>query len=166
MATTTTTTKYGAPVSLSVQRGIRSKYKSKIGLAYPVTRITTVIPAAPLVQNKNRSVTYFGKSKGLELIKNNLTQLIKTEKGERLMLPDYGLGLSRYLFEPLDEVTYDLIKRDILYNIHRYFSIGRVITLSIFSQDLERDRNQLIIRLTMQLLDASLDIFDIEAKVG
>jgi|1_EtaG_2_1085319.scaffolds.fasta_scaffold02020_3 phage baseplate assembly protein W len=166
MATTTTTTKYGASVSLSVEKGVRSKYKRRFGLAYPLAQINTIIPTTYLQNNKGGSVTFFGKASGIKLIKNNLTQLIKTEKGERIMLPNYGLGLQKYLFEPLDETMYELLKYDILSNLENYFSIGRVIYLGIYSEEQRKEQNQLVIRLTLQLLDESLDIFDIEAKVG
>ena len=35
-----------------------------------------------------------------EAVKQNLKMLVLTVPGERLMDPDFGVGLSRYLFEP------------------------------------------------------------------
>ena len=162
----TTTTNYGVPVSPSIERGIKSKYKTRFGLAYPLAKFKKVIPNTYLQQNNVTNVTYFGKAKGLALIKNNLKQLIRTQKGERVMLPDYGLSLEKYLFEPLDETTYELIKKDILDNIEKFFSIGRVLKLSIYSNETRIEKNQLVINLTLQLLDESLDILDIETRVG
>lgn len=34
-----------------------------------------------------------------ELIKQNFKNLLLTVPGERIMMPDFGVGLSRYLFE-------------------------------------------------------------------
>ena len=82
------------------------------------------------------------------------------------MLPDYGLNLERYLFEPLDQTTFYLIKQDILKTLERYFSSVNVITLSVYSDLLQRDRSQLYVSLTLQLLDQSLDIFDVEVTIG
>tara|TARA_R110002110_G_scaffold29921_1_gene106154 strand:- start:126 stop:626 length:501 start_codon:yes stop_codon:yes gene_type:complete len=166
MATTTSTTKYGVPVGSSIEKGVRSKYKSRVGLAYPLVRTRDIVVTSILQKNKVTQATYFGKSTGQELIKNNLQQLIKTEKGERVMLPDYGLALKKYVFEPLDETTYELLKQDILSNIRKYFSIAKVIKLSVLADPNSVDSNQLLINLTIQILDESLDIFDIEAKVG
>ena len=166
MATTTSINTYGIPVSLSVNKGIKSKYKRKAGLAYPLVKVRNVVPTGILQKNLAGQATYFGQATGIELIQNNLLQLIKTEKGERVMLPDYGLALHKYLFEPLDETTFDLLKQDILKNIRKYFSIARVLALLVFSDSDSSDNNTLAINLTMQLLDESLDVFDIEAKVG
>ena len=82
------------------------------------------------------------------------------------MLPQYGISLQKYLFEPLDETTYFLIKNDILRTLKEYFSIVNVISLSVFSGALDADRSQLIIKLTLQILDESLDIFDAEVTIG
>tara|TARA_R110000824_G_scaffold8320_1_gene37551 strand:+ start:12143 stop:12643 length:501 start_codon:yes stop_codon:yes gene_type:complete len=166
MATTTSINTYGVPVSLSVNKGIKSKYKRRAGLAYPLVKTRKVVPTGILQKNLVGQATYFGQATGIELIQNNLLQLIKTEKGERVMLPDYGLALQKYLFEPLDETTFDLLKQDILKNIRKYFSVARVLALLVFSDSESADNNTLVIKLTMQLLDESLDVFDIEAKVG
>ena len=166
MATTTSITKYGVPVSLSVEKGTKSKYKRRVGMAYPLVQVRNIVETSILQKSSAGQATYFGKATGIDLIKNNLKQLIRTEKGERVMLPDYGLSLQKYLFSPLDETTYALLRKDILSNIRKYFSIGRVLNLEVLGDDTSEEANQLRIKLTLQLLDESLDIFDIEAKVG
>ena len=42
------------------------------------------------------------KSYDREVILQNARQLILTRPGERVMYPDFGIGLDRFLFEPLD----------------------------------------------------------------
>ena len=42
----------------------------------------------------------------IEAIKNNIKNLLLTQKGERLMYPNFGMGLRRFLFEPFrDEIN-------------------------------------------------------------
>ena len=36
------------------------------------------------------------------------------------MLPDYGIGLSKYLFQPLDRELFELIKEDVIYGIGKF----------------------------------------------
>jgi phage baseplate assembly protein W len=167
MATTTTHNSYGADVSLSVKRNTSSKYKRRAGFVYPLTgsfKTVTGTPAA--LQNNASEGSYFSPAYGVSLIRNNLRQLLLCEKGERVMLPNYGLSLQKYVFEPLDETTYFLVKNDILQTINTYFSIVNVISLSVFSTAIEANRNQLVVRLTLQLLDSSLDIFDVEVNLA
>ena len=80
------------------------------------------------------------------------------------MLPSYGGSLNRYLFEPLDETTFFLVKNDVLETLSTYFSSVKVISLRVFSKS-QTERNDLNVSLTLQLLDESLDIFDVEVKI-
>ena len=167
MAITTTHNTYGAEVSIAVKRNSSSQVRRKAGLVYPLTgsfKTVTGVPAA--IQNNVSEGGYFSQSYGVSLIKNNLRQLLLCEKGERVMLPSYGLSLQKYVFEPLDETTYFLVKNDILKTLDTYFSIVDVISLSVYSTGLEAARNQLVVRLTLQLLDNSLDIFDVEVNLA
>jgi len=164
MAITTTHNEYGAPVSVLVKRASASKYKKKPGLAYPLAgTFRTVTGQPPILKNNKGPGGYFSKSYGTTLIRNNLRQLFLCQKGERVMLPSYGMSLRRYLFEPLDETTYFLIRNDILQTLKKYFSIVNVITLGIFAD--EFIDHHLIVRLTLQLADESLDIFDVEVNI-
>ena len=82
------------------------------------------------------------------------------------MLPSYGLSLNKYLFEPLDETTFFLIKNDILRTLETFFSIVKVINLKVFANPRDDQQHQLIVSLTLQLLDESLELFDVEVKLG
>jgi len=167
MATTTTHTSYGAPVSIDVKKVSSSKFAKRTGLTYPLIGKLQNITGSPasLQRSKNQG-GYFGKSYGIDLIRNNLRQLILCNKGERVMLPNYGMSLNKYLFEPLDETTFYLIKNDILSTLATYFSAVHVLGIKVFASPRKQDQHQLIVSLTLQLLDQSLDIFDVEVTLG
>jgi phage baseplate assembly protein W len=166
MATTTTHESFGAETSIQVKRNASAKFKQKYGFAYPLAGQFKAAIGTPAALKTNISEGgYFSKSYGTTLVRNNLRQLLLCEKGERVMLPKYGLSLQKYLFEPLDETTFYLIKNDILRTLQTYFSIANVISLSVFSNAVEAERSELIIKLTLQILDESLDIFDAEVTI-
>lgn len=166
MATTTSNILNGASPSIVVKRKIQSKTQKRSGFCYPlVGKFKSIAGKPPALQANSTEGAYFTKETGVDLIKNNLRQLLLCNKGERVMLPDYGLNLERYLFEPLDQTTFFLIKQDILKTLERYFSIVNVINLSVFSNPDDQDRSELYVSLTLQLLDQSLDIFDVEVTV-
>ena len=166
MATTTTHTTYGVPISLSVQKASKATRKQRFGFSYPLITPLDKTVASGYLRQGSGQVDYFNRSSGVTLIRNNLRQLLLTEKGARIMLPDYGLTLTRYLFEPLDETTFFLIRRDILQTINTYFSIARPLSLRVYSDDRATENNRLTVELTLQLLDESLDIFDVEVTLG
>ena len=171
MATTTTHTKYGAEISPAIKLSNSSKYKQRKGLAYPlVANLTTitgeVTQANEPLKNTKSQGGYFSTAAGVSLIRNNLRQLFLCNKGERIMLPNYGLSLNRYLFEPLDETTFYLVKNDILTTIQKYYPIVDVIKLKVFKSPRLQDEHHLIVQLTLQILDKSLEIFDVEVTLG
>ena len=53
-------------------------------------------------------------------IKQSLRSILLTAQGERVMRPDFGSGLSVYLFENIDATTVSLIKRDVRATIERF----------------------------------------------
>lgn len=63
------------------------------------------------------------------LIKQNLKMIILTNPGERVMMPDFGVGIQTYLFENFTESTYTQIENDIKQQVAKYLpvvSISRV----------------------------------------
>jgi len=50
----------------------------------------------------------------LGLIRQNFKMLLLTSPGERVMEPDFGVGLKKYLFENFSESTFAKIERNIL----------------------------------------------------
>ena len=47
------------------------------------------------------------------LVKQNFKMLIMTNPGERIMIPDFGVGIRQFLFENFNEVTYSRIENRI-----------------------------------------------------
>ena len=69
----------------------------------------------PIQRSVSGSSGYFETtSTTIEAVKNNIRNLLKTQKGERLLQPNIGLNLKRYLFENFTEELQDIIKNEIL----------------------------------------------------
>jgi len=122
--------------------------------------------AHPLGKNTGRG--YFNKKSGVDLVKNNLIQLLSTNKGERVMLPSFGINLDRYLFEPLDSFTIDQIKNDIFLTLAAYAPEVEVIDLSVTSSDLYgyQENGAIFIKLNARLTESGGEQFDMTIKVG
>ena len=59
-------------------------------------------------------------SRDASAIKQAIVNLLLTNKGERLMNPEYGSDIRSYLFEPLDYATASQITTNIRYSIDRW----------------------------------------------
>ena len=55
-------------------------------------------------------------------IKSNLVNLLLTDTGERIMNPNFGTTLKRFLFEGITDSSLDLLKNNILISILNYIS--------------------------------------------
>lgn len=50
---------------------------------------------------------------GADKVRQSIWIILETEPGERIMRPDFGCGLRRYLMRPNSSATRALIKRDV-----------------------------------------------------
>lgn len=71
------------------------------------------------------------KSSRGDLVKSQIKQLIFTRPGERVMLPEFGMNLDRYLFNPLDDETLGAMYDLIVYNMNRFLPFITLIKLEI-----------------------------------
>ena len=69
-------------------------------------------------------------SRDASAIKQAIVNLLLTNKGERLMNPDYGSDIRSYLFEPLDYGTASQITGNIRYTIDRWEPRINVLNLN------------------------------------
>ncbi len=84
-------------------------------------------PKLPL--QKNQTHGHYGLiTSYVEEIKQNFKNLVLTSPGERIMDPSFGVGLRRYLFEPIDTVV-PKIRQRIQQQIAKYMPFIRVTKL-------------------------------------
>jgi len=70
-----------------------------------------------------------------DLIKSSLLQIILTQRGERIMRPDFGCDAIHYIFDPNDEVMGSLFKNDLLATIGAYEPRVTVIDIAVEHAD-------------------------------
>lgn len=127
-------------------------YVARIGLNYPL---------------QSSSKGYFSKQVGDEVIKSNLRQLLLTEPGERVMLPDFGCPLKAFLFAPLDEETFFLMKEQIVLAINKYLPTVQILRLGVYP---ESDYGKagvpaLKINLWCKILDNTDSTFEVSVEL-
>ena len=75
----------------------------------------------PLVYGTQDGPYILNKEIG-QVVKQNFKNLLLTNPGERVMIPQFGVGLHGMLFEPLSSVTFDLINSRIHEQVKKYMS--------------------------------------------
>ena len=100
-------------------------------------------------RRSNGKEGYFASTKTtIEAIKNNIRNLLNTHQGERLMQPNIGLNLRKYLFEPvITEDTIESLKNDIFNTISSLLPFVVIQKLNATFQSLDDSTSRNIIRI-------------------
>ncbi len=84
--------------------------------------------------------------------KDNLTNLILTRKGERLMLPEFGCDIWKVLFEPIvDEDIQEQIERVIRQDVSTWLPELTITRVEVTADDELKDNNQLYVSIRFAL---------------
>ena len=70
-----------------------------------------------------------------EMVLQNFKNLVLTNPGERIMDPDFGVGLKRYLFENTSPSLYGRIASDIESQARRYMPFLSVDNIIFYDND-------------------------------
>ena len=80
----------------------------------------------------------YGLHKDFEdLAQQNLKMLILTSPGERIMVPEFGVGIRSYLFEQNTPTTLLTIKENIAQQAKKYMPYIEIIELEVYSPAVE-----------------------------
>lgn len=93
------------------------------------------------------AVTYTTK----EQIKSNLKNLILTNRGERLMQPEFGCNLRQAIFEQIGPETYSYIRSEIESSIQRWLPYIIVNDVNVTSDATAKDNNRINVTLDYTL---------------
>jgi phage baseplate assembly protein W len=85
-----------------------------------------------------------------DAVRSNLSNLITTMKGERLYKPDFGTNVMRFLFEPMDDVTYGEIREEIIGAVTKYLKEIEVQNVEI---NTDEQRNFVGLRISYTITD-------------
>ena len=103
-----------------------------------------------------------------EVAKQNLKMLVLTSPGERIMIPDFGVGLRRYLFELAGTGIEERIRQRIINQVAKYLpyiSLGAVsVQTSQTSPDIPD--NTLAVRIEYSVPSARASGQTLDVKVS
>jgi len=154
MAANQKSTVFGRVPSEFKIKAPKSQRRQVLGLSYPL--------------GSNLGGGYFSRRSGVDMIRDAIKQLLLTEPGERVMLPNFGCNLKKYLFEPLDEITFESIKREVQISFNNYIKGATLIKLAVLptGDTGPSGGNSLEVILTVQLDSSELEIFDVEVEIS
>lgn len=119
-------------------------------------------PRLPLEYNQG-----FGPYSSLtdikDLVKQNLKMLVLTNPGERIMIPNFGVGIKSFVFENKGNSTYTNIKNRITSQTNTYMPFVSITDISISDlvSDLPNDFYENAIQISIYYSVPTANITDI-----
>lgn len=113
-----------------------------------------ISPALPLLYTKADGP--YGLNHTIrDAIHQNFKNLLLTAKGERVMIPDFGVGLRSYLFRNFAPSTFEEIRSEINRQVAIYMPFIDVVEIEFITSDEQPDTvalNQLNLRIRYIIL--------------
>ena len=91
---------------------------------------STTAPKIPLTI-EDGTIQSFTFDEITELIKQNVKMVLLTNPGERIMIPEFGVGIVRYLFELSTIGVYDVLENRIRQQLRTYIPSINLTGLSV-----------------------------------
>ena len=85
----------------------------------------------PFRKSQGKQGWFASTSMTIDAIKNNIRNLLNTHQGERLMQPNLGLNLRKFLFKQIDEDLLFTIKEDIENTINFWLPFVNIENMNI-----------------------------------
>lgn len=101
------------------------------------------------------------------LIQQNLKNLLLTNSGERIMDINFGVGIRNYLFENMDEITFDDIRSKVIEQVSRYMPFIQIDNVEFNSEKQTGISNSIHIRIFYTVLPFNTeDILSLTERVN
>ena len=103
------------------------------------------------------------------VIQQNLKMVILTSPGERVMIPEFGVGIRNFLFEPNNNDTRERIRNRIQVQVEKYLPYIELVSLELYKPQSsmvgETDDNGLVIRIKYSIQAANV-VSDLTIDAG
>jgi phage baseplate assembly protein W len=86
-------------------------------------------------------------------LKSKIAFLITTQKNQRLYKPDFGLNMEQFLFLPMDDMTYNAVRQEIIGTIEKYLTQVKIENVQI---DVNESQNLVGIQIRYSITDGIL----------
>jgi phage baseplate assembly protein W len=93
----------------------------------------------PLEDDIEKNILFKQNNLSKDALVSNLMLLLLTEEGERYYMPDYGMNLKKYIFEPKDGITEKDITEEIRERVKRFIPELTITSVKFYSSEVDVD---------------------------
>ena len=104
----------------------------------------------------------------IDAVKNNITNYLKTHKGERYLQPNFGLGLRNYLFEQFTDELRLQIENEILDGFEFWlpFVQVRALNIKMVTADDSITKNKLSVNIMFNIKRDPNTLESVQVEIG
>ena len=102
-----------------------------------MSKLQGISPRIPLVYDQTDGPYQLNKTLG-QTVKQNLKMLVLTVPGERVMVPSFGAGLPRFLFEQINDDTFSDITQRLSEQINLFMPAVNLEEVNFVTSDEDR----------------------------
>jgi phage baseplate assembly protein W len=92
----------------------------------------------PLKKSNNTEGYFESTEQTIDAVKQNVRNYLKTKKGERMMQPDLGLNLDKYIFEQISDDTIIAMQNEIIDGFGLWFPFLNIEDIVINADQLDQ----------------------------
>ena len=102
----------------------------------------------------------------IEAVKNNIKNLVQTNKGERFMQPELGLNLRRYLFEQVTDETIINIQNDIVETFKTWLPFVEIQDIQVSANETDAiGRNKLSVNIVFNITKDPTSLESVQVEI-
>ena len=116
-------------------------------------------PKLPL--EKGTDDTHLMLNTILGVVKQNMRMVILTNPGERIMMPNFGVGIYRFLFENIDPITMEAVREKIRTQVARFLPYVEIGAIELNSSDTNDSVDRNTINVSIRYFIPSLNAQDV-----
>ena len=103
----------------------------------------------------------------IDAVKNNIKNLLQTHKGERLMQPNIGMGLRRFVFEQFTDESRITIENEIVDTFKFWLPFVEIKKLTVaMDEEYDIGRNKLKIDVTFNINKDPNTLSSVQVEIG
>ena len=110
---------------------------------------------------------YFAStSTTIEAVKNNIRNLVNTHQGERLMQPQLGMNLRKYLFEQFSDEAAFSIQNDIVDTFKVWLPFVEIQDIQVSANETDAiGRNKLLINIVFNITKDPTSLESVQVEI-
>jgi len=121
----------------------------------------------PLHKSDASDGWFAGTSTTIEAVKTNIRLLLSTEKGERLMQPNLGLGLRRFLFEQFNNETVISVQTEIVDAMEFWMPFVEIKDIQVnMMEEGDVGKNAMVVKVIFNITRDPTTLESVQVEIG